>query len=109
DKLRDYQKKVMERSRFDIPALFHIEGLTGALMPEATSFPTGIGRGSAWDPELEYEAGKIIGKEMSAVGIKHALAPVLDVTRDARLGRQGESYGEDPTLVSALGTSYVVG
>lgn len=109
DKLRDYQEQVMSRNQFHIPALFHIEGLTGALMPEATSFPSGIGRGSAWDPELEYKAGKVIGKEMGAVGIRHALAPVLDVTRDARMGRQGESYGEDPVLVSALGTSYVKG
>ncbi|MBS6193785.1 MAG: glycoside hydrolase family 3 C-terminal domain-containing protein [Enterococcus hirae] len=109
EKLNTYQKQVMKNSRFSIPALFHIEGLTGVLMPEATSFPTGIGRGSAWNPSLEKEMGQVVGKEMDAVGIKHALAPVLDVTRDARLGRYGESYSEDPTLVSALGTSYVSG
>ena len=109
DKLNEYQKKVMNSSRFAIPALFHIEGLTGVLMPEATSFPTGIGRGSAWNPQLEREMGKVVGQEMSVVGIKHALAPVLDVTRDSRFGRYGESYSEDPTLVSALGTSYVKG
>lgn len=70
-------------------------------MPEATRFSSGIGWGSAWDPELEYQAGTVIGKEMRAVGIRYALAPVLDVTRDARMGRQGESNGEYPTLVSA--------
>lgn len=52
-KLTDYQKQVMAKSRFNIPALFHIEGLTGVLMPDATSFPTGIGRGAAWDVDLE--------------------------------------------------------
>lgn len=108
-KLREYQKTVMEKSRFKIPALFHIEGLTGVLMPEATSFPTGIGRGAAWNRELERKAGKVIGQEMSAIGIKHALAPVLDVSRDARFGRYGECYSEDPTLVSALGAAYVEG
>ncbi|WP_189372358.1 glycoside hydrolase family 3 N-terminal domain-containing protein [Enterococcus sp. OL5] len=108
-KLRSYQEIVMKKSRLGIPALFHIEGLTGVLMPEATSFPTGIGRGAAWDMALEKRAGKVIGQEMSAVGIKHALAPVLDVSRDARFGRYGECYSEDPTLVSALGAAYVEG
>ena len=109
NKLQSYQKTIMEKSRLGIPALFHIEGLTGVLMPEATSFPTGIGRGAAWDMSLEKQAGKVIGQEMSAVGIKHALAPVLDVSRDARFGRYGECYSEDPTLVSALGAAYVEG
>lgn len=109
EKLNAYQKQVIANSRFEIPALFHIEGLTGALMPEATSFPTGIGRGAAWNPHLEEKMGKVVGQEISAVGIKHALAPVLDVTRDARLGRYGESYSEDPTLVSSLGSAYVSG
>ncbi|OTO77393.1 MULTISPECIES: glycoside hydrolase family 3 N-terminal domain-containing protein [unclassified Enterococcus] len=108
-KLAADQEKVIKKSRFGIPALFHIEGLTGVLMPEATSFPTGIGRGAAWDTTLEKRAGKVIGQEMSTVGIKHALAPVLDVSRDARFGRYGECYSEDPTLVSALGAAYVEG
>lgn len=108
-KLNEYQKEAMRNNRFGIPALFHIEGLTGVLMPEATSFPTGIGRGAAWNPSLEKKMGEIVGEQMSAVGIKHALAPVLDVTRDARLGRYGESYSEDPTLVSSLGCAYVDG
>lgn len=103
------QKTIMEKSRFNIPALFHMEGLTGALMPEATSFPTGIGRGAAWNIDLEKDAANIIGREMKSVGIRHSLAPVLDVTRDARLGRYGESYSEDSTLVSAIGTAYVEG
>ena len=34
---------------------------------------------------------------MLSVGMLHALAPVMDVTRDARWGRVTETYGEDPT------------
>ena len=33
------QKQVMESSEHHIPAIFHMEGLCGALMQEATSFP----------------------------------------------------------------------
>ena len=34
---------------------------------------------------------------MRSVGMLHALAPVMDVARDARWGRVTETYGEDPT------------
>ena len=40
------QKKVMEKSPHQIPAMFHMEGLCGAFIQDALSFPSGIGRGS---------------------------------------------------------------
>lgn len=106
---RRIQKMVMEKSEHHIPAVFHMEGLCGAFIQEATSFPSGIGRGSAWDPELEEQAGKIVGRQELACGITQVLAPVLDISRDSRMGRQGETYGEDPTLAAALGSAYVRG
>lgn len=109
DRVRVYQQQVIERGRFGIPALFHIEGVTGALVRGATSFPIDLGRGSTWNPELEEQAGRITAREAAALGIRHIFAPVLDVTCDARMGRCGESYGEDPTLVSAMGSAYVRG
>lgn len=51
---RKVQTIVMENSPHRIPAIFHMEGLCGAFIQDATSFPSGIGRGSSWDPELEY-------------------------------------------------------
>lgn len=42
-------------------------------------------------------------------GITHILAPVLDISRDSRMGRQGETYGEDPALAAALGAAYTKG
>lgn len=106
---QDMQKIVMERSDLNIPAIFHMEGLCGAYIPGATSFPSGIGRGSGWDPELEQQIGEIVGRQERAMGVTYTLAPVLDLARDARMGRHGESYGEDPTLAAALGSAYVKG
>ncbi|KRM62730.1 beta-glucosidase [Paucilactobacillus vaccinostercus DSM 20634] len=103
------QKIVLKNSRFHIPAIFHMEGLSGAYISGATSFSSGIGRGSSWNPILEHNIGEIVGRQERALGITNTLAPVLDVTRDSRMGRQGESYGEDPTLVSAMGTAMVKG
>lgn len=102
---RDIQNEVMSLSNHHIPALFHIEALCGLLLQDAASFPTGIGQGATWDVDNQKEIGKIIGAQARAVGAGLVLAPVLDVTDDARFGRTGESYGEDPVLCSAMGTA----
>lgn len=109
DLQRKVQEMVMEQSPHHIPAIFHMEGLCGAFIQDATSFPSGIGRGSSWNPELEEKIGQIVARQENAVGFTHVLAPVLDVSRDSRMGRQGETYGEDPTLAAVLGTAYTRG
>lgn len=109
EKVTHIQNKIMELSEHRIPAIFHLETLAGALLPEATSFPTGIGQASTWNPALQKELASIISKQARAVGVSHAFAPVLDIARDPRFGRLGETYGEDPALAAAMGTAYVSG
>lgn len=106
---RDLQRQIIAASPHQIPAIFHMEALGGAYLPGATSFPTGISRGATWDPDLEEELGAVIGAQQRAVGITYALAPVLDISRDPRMGRQGETYGEDPTLAARLGVALTRG
>lgn len=106
---RRVQSEAMGSSGYGIPAIFHMEGLCGAYLPGATSFPSGLGRGATWDVDLEREIGEIVGRQERAVGVTHTLAPVVDVSRDPRMGRQGESYGEDPTLAAALGVALTLG
>ena len=103
------QRTIMELSEHRIPAIFHMEGLCGAFLPNSTSFPAGIGRASSFDPELEEQIGHAVARQEQAAGITQTLAPVLDVSRDSRVGRQGESYGEDPTLAAAMGAAYTKG
>ena len=103
------QKTVMENSPHHIPAIFHMEGLCGLLFADASCFPAGIARGASFDAPLEREIGKVVGDEAAAANITHVFAPVLDVTRDARFGRMYESYGEDETLVAAMGVAYAEG
>ncbi|MGY0390608.1 glycoside hydrolase family 3 N-terminal domain-containing protein [Nocardioides sp. WG-D5] len=113
DEVTDFQRRIqseaMERSAHGIPAIFHMEGVCGAFLPGATSFPSGLGRAASWDVELERRVGEIVGRQERALGITHTLAPVLDVSRDPRMGRHGESYGEDPTLAAALGVAFTRG
>lgn len=106
---RNVQAIVTENSPHHIPAIFHMEGLCGAFIQDAASFPSGIGRGAGWNPVLEEKIGEIVSRQEAACGITHVLAPVLDISRDSRMGRQGETYGEDPTLASAMGAAYTRG
>lgn len=106
---RKIQKMVMEQSEHHIPAIFHMEGLCGPFIQDSTSFPSGIARGASWDPALEEEVARTVGRQELACGITRVLAPVLDISRDSRMGRQGETYGEDPALASAMGAAYTKG
>ncbi len=106
---RKVQKIVMDNSPHRIPAIFHMEGLCGAFIQDTTSFPAGIGRGAGFEPELEEKIAETVSRQEAACGITHILAPVLDISRDPRMGRQGETYGEDPALAAALGAAYTRG
>lgn len=103
---REIQETVMNNSRFGIPAVFHMEGLCGALVQDAISFPAGIGRGASFDPALEEKISEIVSRQERALGITQILAPVLDINREPRMGREGETYGEDSTLAAAMGSAY---
>ena len=106
---RELQSAVMEASRLHIPAVFHMEGVNGALLQDTTAFPSGVNRGAGFDPALEQEIGEIVSRQEAAFGFTQILAPVLDISRDSRMGRQSEAYGEDPTLAAALGSAYTRG
>lgn len=106
---RKIQEIVMENSPHHIPATFHMEGLCGAFIQDSLSLPSGIARGAGWDPDLEEKLGRAVSRQEAACGITQTLAPVLDVAREPRMGRHGEPYGEDPTLVAAMGTAYLKG
>jgi beta-xylosidase len=107
--LAGLQARIMAESRFGIPAVAHEECLTGLAAWSATIFPTPLAWGASFDPALIREMAKAIGDTMRAVGVHQGLAPVLDVTRDARWGRTEETIGEDPYLVGSIGTAYVTG
>jgi beta-glucosidase len=72
-------------------------------------FPTPIGLAATWDPEAVEEMAKILRRQLRSVGMLQALAPVMDVARDARWGRVHETYGEDPYLVSTMSVAFTRG
>ncbi len=83
----------MTETRLGIPALFHEEGLHGYAARGATHFPEALALASTWDPELLTRIFTVVAREIRARGVQLALAPVVDVARDARWGRIEETYG----------------
>ncbi|MBE6724782.1 MAG: beta-glucosidase [Ruminococcaceae bacterium] len=98
-------KQSIEAQPHKIPPLEHGESLHGAQWGMATIFPQPIGLASTFDPETVGEAADVIGKETAAVGVRQALAPVVNLARDVRWGRSIETFGEDPKLASDMGAA----
>ena len=103
------QRWVIENTRLGIPILFHGEALHGGVFHGATTFPEVVGLGSTWDPQLIHEMFGVVAQESRAIGNAMVLAPVLDLSRDPRYGRDEEMYSEDPTLVATLGVAAITG
>ncbi|MFP4153806.1 MAG: glycoside hydrolase family 3 N-terminal domain-containing protein, partial [Alkalispirochaeta sp.] len=97
------QQYLTTETRLKIPAIVHEECCSGFMTRGATLFPQSIGLGATWRADLVRRMGDTIRRQMRSVGAHHALAPVLDVTRDARWGRVEETLGEDPYLTGSLG------
>jgi len=79
-----------------------------------TSFPNSVALGSAWDPSLMEREASAIADEARAffdAGTKGLTywSPVVEPIRDPRWGRTGESFGEDPFLVSRIASGFVRG
>ncbi len=79
-----------------------------------TSFPGSAALGSSWDPELMQRETSVISEEgrgFNAIAINNLTfwAPVVEPVRDPRWGRTGESFGEDPFLVSQIAGAFIRG
>ncbi len=68
----------------------------------ATALPSGEAMASAWDPQLSYEIGTLLGHEMRAMGFNMSLGSGINMIREPRNGRIFEYKGEDPVLAGTL-------
>ncbi|MBQ3723435.1 MAG: glycoside hydrolase family 3 C-terminal domain-containing protein [Bacteroidales bacterium] len=103
-------QKIALQSRLGIPLLLGIDAIHGnGLIEGCTIYPTDINMASTFHPELMERIGAETAQEMRQCGVGWTFAPNLDVARDARWGRMGETFGEDPYLVSEMGKYYIWG
>ena len=103
-------QKMVKDSRLQIPLLIGIDAIHGCgLVAGCTVYPTNIGMAASFDPEMVEKICSETAVDMRRSGVPWAFAPGVDVTRDPRWGRVGETFGEDPYLVSEMGKHAVWG
>lgn len=106
----NYLQKLAMKSRLQIPLIIGIDAIHGnALVSGTTVYPTPIGQASSFDVGLVRKASEQTAAEVRASGAHWTFTPNVDVARDARWGRTGETYGEDPYLVSRMGVATILG
>jgi beta-glucosidase len=103
------QKYLRERTRLGIPAIFLDEAHHGLMAMQTDIFPTSIGLACSWDTVLTEKIYRYVAGMARSRGTRMVLAPVIDVTRDPRWGRTGETFGEDPYLCGLMGSAVVRG
>jgi beta-glucosidase len=90
------------------------EALHGvAWLGRTTVFPQAIGLASTWDPALMRQVGSAVGDEARGFQQErpdgwglNLWAPVVNLLRDPRWGRNEEGYSEDPYLTGSISTAY---
>jgi len=106
----NYLQQLANESKLKIPLLIGIDAIHGnALYRGATVYPSPITIASTWDENNSYDVGVQTAFEMRSTGSHWAFTPNIDVMRDARWGRVGETFGEDPYLVTQMGIAMING
>jgi beta-glucosidase len=106
NKLQNYLRT---KTRLGIPVIFIDEAHHGLVQKNVDVFPHGIALASSWDTALLTRIYDYVARQASSRGTSLVLAPVVDVTRDPRWGRTGETSGEDPFLNGMIGSAVVKG
>ena len=104
-------QELAEQSRLKIPLLIATDAIHGhgMYMGATTIYATQIGLAASFEPELAERVAQYTASEMRATGFNWAYSPNVEVVRDARWGRIGETFGEDPYLVTEMGNAMVRG
>ena len=106
----NYLQELALKSPLKIPVLIGIDAIHGnALVSGTTVYPSPIGLASTWDDDFLYSIGKQTAKEMRATGSHWTFTPNIDILRDPRWGRVGETLGEDPFMVGNMGAAMIHG
>jgi beta-glucosidase len=98
------------QSPLKIPLLIGIDAIHGnGFVKGSTIYPSPISIAASWSDSLAYEIARQTALEMRATGTHWTFTPNVDLLRDPRWGRCGETFGEDPFLVGNLGAAQVRG
>lgn len=99
-----------QKTRLGIPLLIGIDAIHGnGMVRGSTVYPAPLGMASSWNLALVKQASVETATEMRATGSHWAFTPNIDIARDPRWGRVGETFGEDAYLVGEMGAATIEG
>ena len=103
-------QQLAQKSRLKIPLLIGIDAIHGnGMVAGTTVYPSPISLASTFDEKIAFKIGQETALEVRAHGSHWAFTPNVDVLRDPRWGRVGETFGEDPLLVGNFGFEMIMG
>lgn len=106
----NHLQKLAQKSPLKIPLLIGIDAIHGnGLVSGSTIYPSPISQAATFADGLILEGSKQTALEMRANGMHWSFTPNIDVLRDPRWGRTGETFGEDPYLVGNMGVATIEG
>ena len=107
-KLQEYAAS----TRLQIPLLLGVdqEGAWGVMVPDSCTGPGNMALGATNRPDDASRMYRVIGEELSAVGLNAVLAPSADCNSNPHNSIIGmRSFGEKPELVGAMTAAAVRG
>jgi beta-glucosidase len=100
-----------ENKRLGVPSMRFCDGPRGVVCGtgKSTCFPVSMLRGAAFDPALEEEIGRAIGREVRAYGGNLFAGVCINLPQNPGWGRSQESYGEESFAIGQMGAALVRG
>lgn len=108
--IKKIQDSAMQKTRLGIPVLYGIDNIHGAnYVNGSVMLPHQIAIAATWNREFSKISGEISSYESRAASLPWNFNPNADVSMNPLWGRIGESYGEDPFLISEMTNAYIQG
>ncbi|MEN8137651.1 MAG: glycoside hydrolase family 3 C-terminal domain-containing protein [Bacteroidota bacterium] len=96
--------------RLGIPAFTMTDGPLGPRgKGPNTVYSAPVNIAAAWDRDLTYRIGQSMGEETRILGFNLLLGPCINIARVPFGGRNFESFGEDPYLMSEMAVPVIEG
>lgn len=96
--------------RMSFPSLYLVDGSVGVgnTTGESTGLPSALASAAAWDLDLAYQYGVVLGRDMRAHGVNVHLGGNVNLAgREPRSGRAFETKGEDPILAGRINAAHL--
>jgi beta-N-acetylhexosaminidase len=83
------------------------------ILTELSPLPSPMAIGATWKPELAFDCGEVLGRELSALGINMLFGPSLNINSNPRPELGGDlgtsSFGGSPYWVGEMGAQFIAG